>query len=126
MGGILEEGTHGGWPKYQQEILPNGIYYTSYGYRTQYKDSRPVNIKSDPGDIAMLADHWTKKRKHVYNVPWGAGYFSHNEGEGYGTTYLDGHAVFVEDEGREIMYKKIGHQSHSSIKNAWIKYFDGF
>ena len=123
-GSMLPDQSIGGWPR-PGEKGAKRLWYFSYAYRTQYKEKRPLHLMQDSGDLAVITDHWTKKRRHVYNIPLGAGYFSHNQGEGYGTTFLDGHSTFIEDANKDIMHKAVPHTYHNDIKKAWIKYFDG-
>ena len=75
--GAKYDANFGGWPK-PGETGASVYWYFSYAYRTQPENKRPLDISKDSGDLAVIADHWTKKKRHVYSWPKGAGYFSHN------------------------------------------------
>ena len=115
-------GKMGGWPAPGNKG-PTSWWWTSYGYRTNPEPGRPVHIQEDTNKLAILTDHWTKRADNDYGWGLGSGMWGH-EGVGYVSTYLDGHSLYYEDPGKEIVNLAIPHTKHGQIETAWKDYFD--
>lgn len=106
---------------------PTGLIWTSTAYR-HYPDlgnsQRSPNLMKDENTIAVTADHWTKRKDNDYGWEMGNGAFGHLEGISYVTSFMDGSNDLVYDRSRALITISIIHTAHSSIENAWERYFD--
>ena len=106
---------------------PTSLIWTSLAYR-HYPDlgksKRSPNLMLDDNNIAITADHWTKRKNNDYGWDQGNGAFGHLDGISYVTSYIDGTNKLIYDKSRALLTISIIHTAHKTIENAWEKYFD--
>ena len=117
----VNKGKFGGYPR-PGEKGPSSWWWMSYGYRTAPESGRPVHTSKDSNGTAIITDHWTRRGGNTAGWDKGTGYFGHQEG--YVTVYLDGHAIFLEDDDQYIIETAPKHTEHSKIESFWENNFD--
>ncbi|MBI1372363.1 MAG: hypothetical protein GC159_06325 [Phycisphaera sp.] len=120
----------GGWPEAQQAVMPTGLIKCSYHYRASYTrgidGSKGRRFRaSDPGNLAIMADHWTD---HIKDAPGsegvGEGIFGHSYLTGYNVAYIDGHIRYKPDFEQYIMNSNVSKTDHDLIELFWRNWFD--
>jgi prepilin-type N-terminal cleavage/methylation domain-containing protein len=115
------EGKYGGFPA-PGNTGPNSWWWISYGYRVQPEANRSIHLSRDSNDLAVLADHWTRRNGQTAGWALGTGEWGHKTG--YVTSYLDGHSIYVDDPSKVIISSAPHHSDHNNIELFWEDFFD--